>query len=211
MFKVISLLICSLYFFPSLVLASESWFVSTKIGIADPIKSHEETNLNIVKFDFDNGVDYSVSIGKEINNFGIEVEYSKRNLNSNTRFVIPTGDIEALEGSQDQEAVFINGYYYPAINEPLSVFVGIGMGLTVVKWNAVTTNTSSGNINSNDVVHSYKAVLGVGAHITEMISIEAAYNYQLIEDVTLTASDGSLGIMNNQDIRVISLGLKFGF
>jgi len=208
MFRIISTALYILY--SSASLADDSFFISGKIGKAIPDK-YTETNLGAVEFDFDNGIDYSLSIGKNFNRYGLEFEYSKRTLDANSRRIISSNSTENLNGKQIQEDAFINAYYYPLLKNTYSLYFGIGLGLTVIKWRNIESDIFTGSINSVDYVHSYKGIFGGTIKLTDNVDFQTSVEYLIIDDINLQASDGSSGEMNNQDIQKINIGIKYKF
>ena len=208
MFRIISATVYILY--SSASIADDSFYVSGKIGKA-VTNTYTETNLGAVEFDFDNGTDYSLSIGKNINRYSFEFEYSKRTLNANSRTIISSNATEKLKGKQIQEEAFINAYYYPLLKSTYSLHFGVGLGLTIIKWSNVESAVFTGSINSVDYVHSYKGMLGATIKLTDNVDFQTSFEYLIIDDINLLASDGSSGKMNNQDIQKINIGIKYKF
>lgn len=209
MLRVICISMCVLY--SSVSIAGESIYVSGKVGKAFPTGNYTETNLGFVDFDFDGGTDYSLSVGRNITHYGLELEYSKRELSANSRVIITSNSTESLRGRQIQEDVFANAYYYPLRNSSFSLYIGAGVGLTVIKWSNINSDIFTGNINSVDYVHSYKGILGSSIKISDKIDFETSIQYLVIDDINLIASDGSPGKMDNQDIQKINIGIRYKF
>jgi len=209
MLRIIIAALCFAY--STLSIADNSIYVSAKVGKALPAESYTETHLGAVEFNFDNGDDYSLSFGKNINRYSLEFEYSKRSLSANSRITISGNTTDKLNGKQIQEEAFINAYYYPLLKHTYSLYYGIGLGLTVIKWSNVESAVFAGSIDSVDYVHSYKAMLGASIKLTDNIDFLTSYEYLIIDHINLLASDGSPGKMNNQDIQKISIGIKYNF
>jgi len=207
--KNLFIIVCVLFSLPAQ--ASDAWFIAAKLGGASPKQSYQEVNFNAVKFDFDGGVDYALSVGKSFEKFIVELEYSLRDFDSNSRIIIPTGDIEELDGHQVQESLFVNGYIFQPIGSKTSLFLGVGIGKTNVQWKGVTSSAFPEIINSDDVVNTYKLMMGAEMSLTELLSLTLSYQYLLLDDVVLSVPGGDSGKLNNQDIEIFNIGFKYKF
>ena len=209
MFKNIFLVVCVLIVNP--LQADESWFVAAKLGQASPTQSYQELGLNAVKFDFDGGYDYALSAGKDFDKFSVELEYSVRDFDANSRIIISTGDMEQMDGHQNQTSIFINGYMHQPIGEKMSLFMGVGIGKTDIQWRGVTTSSFPTIINSEETVDAYKTVLGAELALTEMLSLNLSFQYLVMDDLVLTLPGSPAGKFDNQDVKVFNTAIKYRF
>lgn len=209
MLKNIFLVVCVLFVNP--LQANDSWFVAAKLGKASPTQSYQEINFNAVKFDFDGGYDYTLSAGKDFEKFSVELEYSVRDFDANSRIIITTGDMEQMDGHQNQTSIFINGYMHQPIGEKISLFMGVGIGKTNVQWRGVTTTSFPAIINSEETVDAYKTVLGAELALTEVLSLNLSYQYVVMDDLVLTLLGSAAGKFDNQDVKVFNTAIKYRF
>ena len=206
-YKVFVLVFCVM--FVSSVHATGSPFIATKLGKAIPASKYEETNFNFIEFYFDSGINISMSGGIEYDKFYVELEYSKRKFDAGSFDTLAT-DNEPLTGNQDQTSIFLNGYYYLYKNKLFSTVLGVGLGKTKIEWKDVSSTTSL-IVNDSDTVNSYKITLGVGIKITESIKLETDFSRLFIDDITLNDKYGDVGNLNNQDIDIFSVGVRYTF
>lgn len=197
-------LIFAIIFF---VLTNAEAYVSLELGLAQQAENYNETNFGTTQWEFDDGVNFAIALGGTIKNtIRLEGELSYRKMDFKNRILIPAGTVESGTGDQQQLQLMFNGIWQIMPKWRVSPFIGAGIGSTLIYWNDVF-----GGIDDGDAVITWQLLAGASVRVTEKIFIEGTYYCVNPDDIELEDASGAVGKLDNQRLRVFTLGIRFNF
>ena len=186
-----------------------SSYFSVKGGYAVPDKIYDETRYDFARFDFGNGTNISVAAGKKYELVALELELSHRELESEELYNGAVG-VDPMSGHAAQTGLLLNGYYGFYTGNNFTSAISIGIGKTKIEWNNVASPTFT-PINDNNEVTTYKVGIIIGLHFNNTCSMLLEYSRLYLDDLTIKDGNGATGTLNNQDVNVFTVGLKYTF
>jgi opacity protein-like surface antigen len=198
------MLFCAVVFFdPG---SAEARYWAAGLGVALPQDQYNEKNYGFTRWEFDESTNLSLAFGGNLKMFRLEGELSYRKLDFEGVTVVSTGEQQNWGGDQSQIQLMFNALYQFMTRWRVSPFIGAGAGVTRVSWNDVNIV-----VDDSDMVWTYQAIGGVSVRITDRIYIEGIYNYVVLDDVSIMDISGATGKMDNQELNIISIGLRYQF
>ena len=183
----------------------DAGYITGGAGLAKP-GDYNEKNFGNTRWAFDDGLNLSFAFGGNVKMFRLEGELSYRKLDFESRTFVPTGTQQRLGGDQTQTQLMFNGIYQIKPEWTVSPFIGVGIGFTRVSWNDVNTA-----IDDSDTVFTYQAILGGSIRVNPNLFIEGKYYYVVPDDVEVTDIYGITGEMDNQELDIITIGIRYNF
>jgi len=205
---------------PSLAEESKDIYLSIGGGIAFPSDVKANTTLGGAKYDAtfptsSTGM-YSIGIGKEINDYRVEFNYSGGKVDSNSITLTTGGNGVAASLSPKLELDFksymVYGFKDFERDSKFTPYIGIGAGISRISAKDQTTTVAGTQyqlIGSEEDVFSYSLKAGTNYEIAENTSLyaEAAY----LNLASLTVDKGTPINYDSTNIFALTAGLKFNF
>jgi opacity protein-like surface antigen len=198
------------------VLAEESitkknWYGRFGMGYAQQIDNYNEVNGGQSAWEFDGGPNFTISTGYDANFWALEGELAYRKMDIGNRISKRKGRRLSYTGDQSQISLMLNGYLYPKSDWTISPYLGIGFGVTKISWNNIRYPRSSSFFDDSDNVFTYQLIIGVSHKITSQLVLEADYRYFVPNDVEITSSAGAVGKLDNQELNIFGVSIKYKF
>ena len=184
---------------------AEAGYFTTKLGLVQP-DEYNETNFGTTKWEFDDGTNFSIAFGGNIEMFRLEGEFSYRKMDFKNRTYIPTGSTQNFGGDQTQLQCMFNFIWQIMPEWPVSPFLGVGIGETLISWNNVNTV-----LDDADLVFTYQAILGASIRVSDNFFIEGTYYYVKSDDIEIEDDYGTTGKLDNQQQNIIAVGIRVNF
>jgi len=162
--------------------------------------------VNLTKWEFDDGTNFSIAFGGNIEMFRLEGEISYRKMDFEGVTSIPTGETENFGGDQRQIQFMFNCIWQIMPEWPVSPFLGLGIGETFIYWNDVNTT-----VDDADYVFTYQAILGASIRVSDNFFIEGTYYYVKSGDIEMEDEYGDTGKLDNQQQNIIAVGIRVNF
>lgn len=179
------------------------FYVGAGLGLTDtPSTSVTDTASRTVKFD--NGTMGALALGYGFaNNWRAEAELSRRAADLDS-----VGGI-AASGELLATSLMANVVYDFDINAPISPYLGLGAGLSRVKFdNASPFGASS--IDDSDTVLAGQAIAGLSYALKDNLDLFADYRYFITDDVDMRTAAGNAASFD-VDTHAVMVGLRFSF
>jgi len=205
--KRLSSLVVFLFLVVNLIVLTdaEAGYFTTKLGLVQP-DEYNEKNYGDTKWEFDDGTNFSIAFGGNIEMFRLEGEISYRKMDFEGVTSIPTGETENFGGDQRQIQFMFNCIWQIMPEWPVSPFLGLGIGETFIYWNDVNTT-----VDDADYVFTYQAILGASIRVSDNFFIEGTYYYVKSGDIEMEDDSGNTGKLDNQEQNIIAVGIRVNF
>jgi opacity protein-like surface antigen len=181
-------------------------YITAGLGLALPEDRYNEVNYGLSQWEFDESANLSLAYGGNLNAVRLEGELSYRKLDFEGRTSVPSGAQQNWGGDQTQIQIMFNGIYQIMPRWPVSPFIGAGVGFTRVSWNDVNWI-----IDDSDLVFTYQGLAGISVRIGENFFMEGKYYYVVPDDVSITDKLGITGKLDNQELNIVVLGIRYNF
>ena len=186
------------------------WYVKSGLGYANQIKNYNEVNFGASEWNFDDGLNMSLSAGYAALYWALEGEFAFRIMHIDHKTLKSSSSKLNYEGDQTQAALMLNGYLFPFPEWIISPYVGGGLGATRISWNEIkVSGSSSSGIDDYDTVFTYQFIIGASYDITPKMTLEADYRYYVPDNAEIKSSAGSVGEMDNQELNILNLFIKY--
>ena len=190
-----------------IVLTNAEAYVSLELGLAQQVDNYNETNYGTTQWEFDDGANFALALGGTIKDaVRLEGELSYRKMDFKNRISIPSGTLQSGTGDQQQLQLMFNGIWQIMPEWRVSPFIGAGIGYSLIYWNDV-----AGGIDDGDAVLTWQLLAGASVRVAEKIFIEGTFYCVNPDDIELQDAYGDVGKLDNQRLRVFTLGVRFNF
>lgn len=157
--------------FAPAALAEADYYVKGGLSYSAPAEQ-DETNFNITEWDFENGLGFQGAIGHQYSEtLAVELELQYKSFDAQER--TESGTIKTgLGGDLTYTSLMLNGYYTPQLESQSDIFnpyLGAGVGISKVKWDSITVDGFSGEIDDSDTVAAFQLMLGNRFNLSEML------------------------------------------
>lgn len=190
---------------------NKNWHTRFGIGYTEQIDNYDEVNVGQTEWEFDGGPNFNVSAGYDANFWAVEVEASYKKMDMDSRISKLTGTRLNFEGDQDQIAFMLNGFWYPKPDWTVSPYLGAGLGVTKISWNDIRVSGSSTVLDDSDIVFTYQLIIGASYEVSPQLFLEIDYRYFAPDDAEILSSTGTTGKLDNQELNIFGLGVKYKF
>ena len=207
---------------PSFAEESKDFYLSIGGGIAFPSDSEGDSTLGGTAYDFEYEVDntglFSIGVGKEFNEYRLELNYSKATIESDTFSVTSGGTgitasiTPALES--DVSSYMIYGYKDFPSDSKITPYAGVGLGLghfSAKDQIATVAGTAYQFEGGDETVFSFGLKGGVTYEITDNTSIFSEAMYQNFASYDVSEPGYETVNYDSNNFFAISAGLKFNF
>lgn len=168
--------------------AAEGFYVSGHAGAVFLNESDNTDQSGVsVPTDFDTGFGVGGALGYDFpNNFRVEVEITYRESDVDTVDVSEVVGLGDLDGSGDVSVIafMANVYYEIDIDQPVTPYIGVGIGAAVVSANDVALATTAPPsipglqlTDDDDTVFAYQVIVGIGYDVTENLTLTLDYRF----------------------------------
>lgn len=175
--------------------AAEGFYVSGHAGAVFLNESDNTDQSGVhVPTDFDTGFGVGGALGYDFpNNFRVEGEITYRESDVDTVDVSEVAGPGDLDGRGDVSAIafMANVYYDIDIDQPVTPYIGVGIGAAVVSANDVALATAPPSIpglqltDDDDTVFAYQVIAGIGYDVTENLTLTLEYRFFGTQDAEL--------------------------
>lgn len=191
---------------------TNSWYGKLAAGYVIQIEEYDEVNAGQTAWEFDNGYNGLVSLGREFGSWALEAEISYRKLDADKRRGKISGNLNPLGGDQTQFSGMFNAYYILMPETDISPYFGVGAGATQISWNNVNRiGITPSGIDDSEVVFTYQLIAGVSFDMSERFSMDLDYRYFRPGAPEFTSVTGSVAKFEDQHLHIISAGFKIKF
>lgn len=254
----ISALVASFLSVPVSVLASDGFYISGSYGINQQDDSTNDgtfTNdfttgsvtgvtppLSIPagnkvgwKTEFEDGDNYTFAVGRTINQFRVELEYSNSDAEIDTHTGVSAAgiDLSAIDagvlltgndgdlgvnvadlvadgrGDIDVSSFYINGYYDFDNTTDFTPYIGIGIGQADIDITYAPSGVSI--IDDSESGFIYQLIVGVAYSINDQLSLFGNYRYRDGDDVEVSSPLLTADFDIENKSSVFDFGLRYSF
>ncbi len=193
------------------VQSESSMYAGLRLGYVNPLDDYKEANLSPTEWESDGGLNCAIAAGWHWNTFRAEGEISYRKMEMKSRYSKKNATRTGLEGDQDHLAFMINGYWQPVTDWTFAPYAGAGFGFTRISWNDVRAESATNGITDKDNVFTYQLIAGASYPLTPGLFLEAEYRFIAPRDPSFTDASGLEGRLEDQELHLISLALRYYF
>jgi opacity protein-like surface antigen len=185
-----------------------SWYGRVSIGSAAQVKKYIEVNGGQSEWDFESGLNCTVAAGYTVPYLALEGELGYRKLDIFRKINTDRSTGVKYTGGQTQVSIMLNGYFIPKPEWKISPYVGLGIGTTTISWNDVRAPGGSSITDDSDTVFTYQLIAGASYKINPQFTLTADYWYFVPGDLEIEV-DGAEGKLNNQELNIFNVALRF--
>lgn len=194
---------------------SYDWYIAARIGAA----FNRDTDFGVlgtsVSNSYDTGWVGSLAVGTQFNLGGltprgeIEVGYSQSDVDSHDVAGVGTFDGSAASGKTSVLYGLVNGYI-DFLDGPIKPYVGAGIGVGHVKFDNHGVTGVGTVLDDSGTGFAWQVGGGVSYAFTPQMTADLGYRYFNVENVELTAIDGT---DSDVDVRShqVTIGLRYSF
>ena len=190
---------------------NNGWYARLGIGYADQIDSSDFVGFGET-ITFNSGTNLTISAGQSFNHWGVEGEVSYKQMDANLAGTKGMPGGMALEGDQTQQAVMVNGFWYPRPDLNVSPYLGVGLGFTTISWDNIRdAGGGSTTLDANDNVFTYQLILGGSFKINPQLYLEVDYRLFAPSDIEVSNNLGTVAKVDGQELHIFALAIKYRF
>ncbi len=198
-----------------MVAATPNWYIAARIGAAFP----EDTEFGVlgttVTNEYDTGWAGSAAIGTQFDFVGLrpraefEMGYLSSDVDAHDVAGIATFSGDDAFGQTDVLFGLVNGYV-DFLDGPLKPYIGAGLGFGHVEFDNHGITAVGTAMDNSATGFAWQVGAGVSWEFVPQMTMELGYRYFSVENVGLTAVDGTesdVDVSANQ----VTLGLRYSF
>ena len=185
--------------------------------------------------DFDDGMFYSLAVGRKFEAFRFEAEYSWSEADIDSHQGVNAGgiDLSAIDagvlisgnvgnlgvstaalvadgrGDIDTDTWMLNGYYDFDLGNGFTPYVGVGLGLS--ESELVFQPSGVAVLSDEDRVFAWQLMGGVSYAFSDTLSVYGNYRYRTADDMEFSASLLPARFNIDVEAQTVDIGIRYGF
>ena len=192
------------------------WYVGARIGAAFADDSRFGVLGTTVSNQYNTGYNLSAALGYTFDAAGLmsfraEGELGYKSLEIDSHNVTGLGVFSGGNATGDTSSFYGLANGYVDFNTgALTPFVGAGIGYASLDFDGHGVTSTGTVMNSSGDGLAWQVGAGLAYDLTESLKVDLSYRYMNIEDVDLTATDGTTSSVDFSD-HLVSLGIRQAF
>jgi opacity protein-like surface antigen len=189
------------------------WYVALRGGAVFADDTSFETLGTFVDTSYETGPFVAGAIGYQFHSgLRAEAELGYLTTSVDSQDVAGVGTFQDDNVTGDTSAFFglASVYYDLPLNGPIKPFVGAGIGAADVSFEDHGTSATGTLLDESATAFAWHLTGGIDYEIRENVALEVGYRYLAVEDVDVTAFDGTPSSVDVAD-HIVFAGLRYRF
>ena len=198
----------------ALALAEGALYVTPKLGFSNVTAKFDDESKS------KNLVPFGLAVGYDFNPVRAELEYAYRAKKEFFNETEEYGDLSgSLKGKLGVETLFLNGYYDIHNSSSITPYVGLGLGLAKLSYEAALDIKAGGSslywerLSGTKTKFAWNIGAGAAWQLSDLLSLDLGYRYADFGKFTVESGPGFY--LDNFDVKSsaheVLLGLRFSF